>query len=375
MRRLAVLLFSFIVIVPALFVGAIPVQAAASMSVSSSSNVIIGNNLTVSVYVNTGGQTANTFQGTISYPASYFDGVKGSFSGSICSLPVMQPDPSGGSATFACGSPGGFSGSGLVATITLKATSPGEGSLGLSGCTVLANDGKGTDITGGCSGTGITINDAPTPTPVPATPAPTPVPVATPKVTPKPGTTVQATKAAETPAPTAAPTAQPTPPPATALPVDNATVTSGTPAPSSSAAPSAPKRGISQAFRDMFMAVQSFRLSGRDYSGTAALLLTLLPFMAFLFAIVFFAYRLYRLERRRHRTMDRLFELELSELAALEGKMDLLAEKGTKGREEYRDEFNKTKEHILRQLRPDYGKPIEEASTPKSQPPAEEKKQ
>ena len=68
--------------------------------------------------------------------------------------------------------------------------------------------------------------------------------------------------------------------------------------------------------------------------------------------------------------LDRLFEMELNELAALEGKMDLLGEKGVKGREQYREEFKKAKENILRQLRPDYAKPIAAAATPSSESPA-----
>ena len=99
-------------------------------------------------------------------------------------------------------------------------------------------------------------------------------------------------------------------------------------------------------------------------------MLTLIPLLALSLAIVFFIYRLYILERRRRRTLDRLFEMELSELSALEGKMDLLAEKGTKGREEYRQEFEKSKEAILRQIHPDYGSPIDKVTAKKAEAPA-----
>ena len=65
--------------------------------------------------------------------------------------------------------------------------------------------------------------------------------------------------------------------------------------------------------------------------------------------------------------------MELSELAALEGKMDLLAEKGASGREQYRQEFEKTKEKILRQLKPNYGQPIEAiAAEKKTEKPVKE---
>jgi hypothetical protein len=97
-------------------------------------------------------------------------------------------------------------------------------------------------------------------------------------------------------------------------------------------------------------------------SGALAILVTIIPFIIILIAIAFMIYRLFLLERRRKRTLDRLFEVELSELAALEGKLDLLGEKGIKGREQYREEFKKAKENILRQIRPDYGKPVGKAA-------------
>lgn len=346
--------------------------ASASMYLSASSGVTVGDSVPVAVNINTNGLSANSFEATISYPANLFNGVRGTFSGSICTLPVTQPNPTAGSATFTCGTPGGFTGTGLVATIYLDAIASGSGSLGLSACTVLANDGKGTDITGGCSGSAITVNLKPTPPPSTPTPTPasTPVPTPTPKLaTPvplqvKPNQTL---KPAETPRGTPTPTPPLTPPPVVNLPATTATPTpvssssssSGTSTSSNLSSSSTGKRTISSAFRDLFNNIKTFKFSKTDLSGLVALLLTLIPFLALLFALALLIYRLYLLERHRKRTMDRLFEMELSELAALEGKMDLLSEKGSKGKEEYKQEFESSKERILRQLRPDYGKPVE----------------
>jgi hypothetical protein len=134
----------------------------------------------------------------------------------------------------------------------------------------------------------------------------------------------------------------------------------------------AEKRTIVQAFRDLLDSVQKFKDARKDVSGAVALLIALIPVLLIALAITFFAYRLYLLERRRRRTLDRLFEMELAELAALEGKMDLLSEKGTKGKELYKEEFQKAKDNILRQLRPSYGKPLEKpaSSGPDVPPPA-----
>ncbi len=366
------------------------VEAAASLSVTASSPVRIADTISVGIYVNTGGQYANSFDLHFSYPANLLDPVRGSTTGSVCSIWITQPDPNGGGADISCGKPGGFNGSGLLATIYLSAKLDGSATFGLSNCSVLANDGQGTDITGGCSGRTITINPdtvAATPppsTPVPNTPVPTLNPVNTPKpvttprppatpsnigssATPKPAGTTAPTDTAKTPTPTATPT----PPPAVALPSTSPTPSvaagiTGTDGTSGTDSSGTQKRTISTAFSDVFKSLGNIKSLGGDTTGLFALLLAMIPVLGLFCAILFFIYRLFALDKQRRRSMDRLFEMELSELAALEGKMDLLAEKGTKGREQYREEFRLAKEHILRQIKPDYAKPVEpeKPSTP-----------
>jgi len=348
--------------------------AASTMAVHAPASATVGDNVTITVNVNTNGDSANAFEADFSYPDALFDPVRGTYSGGSCNLPITQPDPSGGSASISCGATGGASGNLLIATIVLKAKGSGSAHFGLSGCSVLANDGQGTDITGGCSGDTMTIND---PAPA-ATAAPTPVPTAK-GATPKPTATPTA-KATPTPVPkpaevpTQAPaTAAPTPPPVVTLP-------SSTPTPKVVAAGSSPgpsatpevegKRTISQAIGDLFSSLKGIGSLKNEATGLIALLLILFPFTAILLAILFFIYRLYAMGKQRRRTMDRLFEMELSELAALEAKMDLLSEKGTKGRDQYREEFRISKEKILRELKPDYGKPIEGLEKPAAATPA-----
>ncbi|MBU6389706.1 hypothetical protein KGQ71_04300 [Patescibacteria group bacterium] len=418
LRQLGVLLLSGSIAAAWFFsLGVSPALAAASLSVGASSSSTVGNTITVTISVNTGGQSANAFQGTLSYPTSLVEGVSGNFAGSICTLPVTSPNPSGGSATFSCGTPGGFTGTGVVATIILRANGPGTATLGLSGCQVLANDGKGTDITGGCSGTSVAIAGnatpaptpvpTPTPTPAPSTPTTTPAPTPTPApavtsnhssgssssstststtstkpvVTPKPTPTPipsQQTKSAETPAPTPAPN-NPSPPPVEPLSSSAAAATPPPPvnvttvkAAGSGSSTATTRRSISTAFQDVLKSLKELKSVPKDVTGLIAVIFTGVPFLIAVVALLFFAYRLYLLERRKRRTMDRLFEMELSELSALEGKLDILSEKGTKGREQYREEFQKAKDNILRQLRPDYGKPVSPSApaTPSATPPA-----
>jgi uncharacterized membrane protein YgcG len=401
--RLSLVLALLATVLPTVLLEAPHVAvAAASMYVSASSPVRVGDTVVITIGTNTGGDSANSWDGSFTYPTALFDPVRGSTTGSVCNIFITQPEPNNGSAQISCGKSGGFTGSGTLATIYLSAKSDGTATFGLSGCTVLANDGLGTDITGGCSGKSIVVNpQTSTGTPPPTSPTPTPTkPNGT--NTPKPPTTPKPTG---TP-PSAGPTKTPLPS-GTPVPVDQANKPSPTPTPSGGAAVTLPsdspgsgsssssspgtstggssgasgssgagasaspntsteKRSIGTALKDVFASFGSLK-GGADTTGSIALLLAMIPGLAILCAILFLIYRLYGLEQRRRRTLDRLFEMELSELAALEGKMDLLAEKGTKGREEYREEFEKTKEKILRQLKPSYGKPVDPEPAPKKE--------
>lgn len=324
-------------------------MAAAGTYASAPTTVRVGDTVNVAIYVNTGGQSANTYQGTLSYP-SFLTGVRGTYSGSVCNMPITQPDPSGGSATYSCGTTGGFNGNGLVATVIFTANADGTGAFGMSGCKVLANDGKGTNITGSCSGTNILVVSAVVATPVPTAQA-------TAKTTVRTTNTTTATaKPAETPAVVAS-TPTPTPPPVQAL-------TSATPTPVAEATKSpeikaVQRRSIGQALTDFLSSMHELSRTPKNMTGFVALLVILIPLLLLLLALAYFFYRIYLLEKRRRRAQERLFELELTELAALEGKMDLLADKGPKGREEYRQEFRKVKDTILRQIHPEYDTPVD----------------
>lgn len=364
------------------------VKAAASLYVTGPASVTNGQNVTLTIKVDTGGDSANSFQGVISYPSDLFDGLRGTYSGSICSIPIVTPEPSGGTASFSCGKPGGFTGVGTVATIVLTAKAAGSGNINLSACKVLANDGHGTSITGGCTGSGITVNpggdtggSTPTPTPQTAQPTfnntPTPSGSTKPTATPKPGTSPKpSTSPKPTPTPDNRPDVAEEQAKTVAAPIDpNAPpVQSLGPLQEATATPedttNVQRRTIAQALQDILRSAKEMGSLKGNTSSLVALMVTTIPFLAILLAIVYLIYRLYMLERRRRRTLDRLFEMELSELAALEGKLDLLSEKGNKGRDQYKEEFRKVKENILRQLKPDFAKPIEGEKKAKEQAPA-----
>lgn len=368
--------------------------AAATMSISASAEVTVGRTVDVGIYVNTGGVSANAFDATLTYPTAMFDAVRGTTSGGVCNITITNPTPSGGQATVTCGTTGGFNGSGLIATVVLAAKTADTGTFTLKNCEVLANDENATTLlsSGSCASRNIatvgatasTPTNTPTPPPGGGTPTPPPstgggggggntiitpsvtkAPKPTPIVTPSTGTvlptnplnpeTNQPAVAAETPDNTDTGTTTGELPPAQPIP-------SGSPEPPSKISQMAgsAQRTVSQAFSDLFATVKDARSIFKSITGVIAILIAIIPILLIILAIVYFLYRLYILERRRKRTLDRLFEMELSELAALEGKLDLLAEKGAKGRDEYREEFRKTKEHILRQLKPEFGKGVTE---------------
>jgi hypothetical protein len=360
--------------------GVQPVYAAASMYVTTgSSSYAFGDVITVNINVNTGGQSANAFQANFSYPASLLEGVSGTFSGSVCTLPITVPDPSGGTTSFSCGRPSGYNGIGTVARVTLKVIAQGVGSLNISGCEVLANDGLGTNITGGCSGSTVTtLGPSPSPTIDPNyVPSPTPTPKPKKSPTPTPSPTIKPSSSATiniggqtTPTPTITPppiaelAPGETPPPPTEEPTPEPEVEEEV----------VQKRTVGQAIQDIFSASRNIGKLGGNLTGVVALLIAVVPFLALLLAILYLAYRLYMMERRRKRTLDRLFEMELAELAALEGKLDLLGEKGSKGKAQYQEEFKRAKENILRQLKPDFAKPVDGGKKSKDEPKENEKK-
>lgn len=372
--------YASLILVVILAIFAVPIQparAAASLYATINKSASVVNDvLVVSVSVDTGGSNDNAFEADLSYSEALVSPIDSSTAGSICNIWVSNGNPASGTAYISCGNSSGYSGTGRIINVRFTATAPGTANFGLSNCSVLKNDGLGTSDTGSCTGTSSSITGAPIPTPTP-TPGPTPVPTptkvpSTPKstITPKPGTTVPPTTPVPLEKPKEAPAASNPPvPDEKKLPASTPTPVSATPTPE----PTVPeqKRSIATAFSDLLKNLKSFKLTGKDSSGLVAILLTLIPFMLLLLAVVYFIYRLYLLERRRRRTLDRLFELELSELSALEGKMDLLAEKGSKGRAQYREEFKKSKESILRQLRPDYAKPIDSKKPEEPTKPAE----
>ena len=112
----------------------------------------VGNTFPVQIKLNTGGTAINTSEGTLSFNTDKLEAISVSKAGSIFTLWVQEPAFSNtlGTITFAGGKPSpGFTGAaGIIITITFKArtASFATANVTFAGGSVLADDGKGTNI-------------------------------------------------------------------------------------------------------------------------------------------------------------------------------------------------------------------------------------
>lgn len=150
---------------------------AASLSLSSATtNVSIGDTVRVRVSVNAGGTAINTAEATLQFPTNILSVTNVDKSSSIFSIWPDEPSYSNqsGTVSFSGGLPSpGYSGSGgVVVMVTFRAKASGSATLSLSGASVRANDGLGTNVLSGAGGMTIQVAEAKIVAPV--TPQPKP---------------------------------------------------------------------------------------------------------------------------------------------------------------------------------------------------------
>lgn len=123
---------------------------AATLSLSPATGVYQANTtFSVTVLVNTKGQPINASEGTIRFNPNELSVVSVNRSGSIFNLWVAEPTYSNsvGTVSFSGGLPSGYTGSaGNIMTVTFRALGSGPTKVNFSGGSVLANDGKGTNV-------------------------------------------------------------------------------------------------------------------------------------------------------------------------------------------------------------------------------------
>ncbi len=165
-------LASALALVWLLFAGS---AQAASLSLSpGSGSYAPGATFTVRLSVNSQGQSINAADGTIKFDPSQLTVVSATRSGSIFNLWVTEPTFSNiaGTVPFSGGLPSGYTGSGgNIMSVTFRAKGSGSTKVSISGGSVLANDGQGTNVLSSSGSASFTFQAAaPAPTPTPSTP-------------------------------------------------------------------------------------------------------------------------------------------------------------------------------------------------------------
>lgn len=133
---------------------------AATLSLNPSTGVYTaGSTFTARVVVNTNGDTINAADGTLSFNPKEITVVSVS-KGSIFNLWTAEPaySNSNGTITFSGGSPTGYKGNGgTVISITFKANAAGSPRVSFTSGSVLAADGRGTNVLTNMNGGSYTV--------------------------------------------------------------------------------------------------------------------------------------------------------------------------------------------------------------------------
>ena len=133
---------------------------AATLGVSPQTGVFTaGNTFTARVLVNTSGDAINAAEGTLSFNPAQLS-VVGITKGPIFNLWTAEPtfSNSDGTITFSGGSPSGYTGAnGAILNVTFRSKGAGNAKLSFTQGSVLAADGRGTNVLTSMSGGVFTI--------------------------------------------------------------------------------------------------------------------------------------------------------------------------------------------------------------------------
>lgn len=134
---------------------------AASLGLTPATGVYqAGGTFTVNVFVNTNGQAVNAAEGTLNFNPNQLSVVSVNRSSSIFNLWVTEPtfSNSAGTVSFSGGLPSGYTGSrGTIMSVTFRAAGAGTARVSFGQGSVLANDGRGTNVLTAMNGGSYTI--------------------------------------------------------------------------------------------------------------------------------------------------------------------------------------------------------------------------
>ena len=139
-------------------------QAASLYFSPASGSYSVGSALPVNIYVSSADQSMNAVSGAISFPSDKLELVSLSKTSSIITLWVQEPSFSNtvGTANFEgiVLNPGFTGSSGKIITLNFKVKAAGSAPLSFSSGSVLANDGKGTNILANLGGSQFSLGGA-----------------------------------------------------------------------------------------------------------------------------------------------------------------------------------------------------------------------
>lgn len=154
-----------------LLAGLLPASAsAASFTFSpSAGSYAVGKTFTLKVLLDPKGESVNASDGTLSFDPALLSVTAVSKEGSLFSLWTADPKFSNadGTVEWSGGTPSAFTTSGTIVAITFKAKKAGTATIAATKGSVLAADGKGTDVYAASDSATYTITDA-APEPPPA---------------------------------------------------------------------------------------------------------------------------------------------------------------------------------------------------------------
>lgn len=155
-------------------------QAADILMAPATGNYSVGQTFTVAVRVSPAGSSINAVEAGLKFNPAVLSVVSVSKDGSVFSLWTTEPTFSNtaGTITFGGGSPAPFTAQSNLLNVTFRTLAAGSGSLSVSNASVLAADGRGTDVfkngsTGAYAVAAGVTPPPPTPPTTPTTPKPT----------------------------------------------------------------------------------------------------------------------------------------------------------------------------------------------------------
>jgi hypothetical protein len=133
-----------------------------------------GQTFTTTVRAQPGGQSINAVEATVKFDPKFLSVVSVSKDGSAFSLWTVEPTFSNanGTVTFGGGSPTPFTTASNIVNITFRTVAEGSGVVNFTNASILAADGRGTDVFETSPTATYTIAAATTPAPAPTTPTP-----------------------------------------------------------------------------------------------------------------------------------------------------------------------------------------------------------